>query len=1118
MAVLSILGGDITLYDFDENNQGRLKWTGSPTGKRSYLEVYSATLKEMDNSGNMDQGVPFRAVTPTQYEIRGKTGSPWFIDDETIEHLTGASCFTNGWVSGTDEFILIIGADFNTAFSDADIGRTIVGGTTGDTGTLLDFNSARGLLWIRPDDPSNTGDEFDDPDEAYSIQNDGFTLAFNVSDPGGSPTWTDETANANSPGNGDWAIFPASEATGDYAAFGFSQEFSKLIFDNANGTAGVGGTVAWEYWNGSAWTALTGLTDGTSGFTASVADGQEVTWTAPTDWATTSLNSSAQLYWVRARVTGTYSTNPTYDQGFVGGQGAGNFARHGRHGEASVAGESGWAGLTSKGPIQPNSKAYIYMEDPDKPSGSQQTVRVVSTKGTDSWWPQEGHLDILVKTKEADSIIGPNPDFPTEAVATLLMRHYTNLYSHSIEARLGTGGGETVGVFSTADDTNFSDGYRSFTTDAETGGGWSSSDVGTVIQEQGNTDNKAIITSVTGTGPNYTVQYYPIYTGEDFADNDVIEDEAQTKTMTLDTTPIDVNAATVAITPTFGDTTENINNGNGARPYSIRTNPASTALSVIYPRWQYLVRRLSNTQLLGENGEEYLGNELQVEYNSQAGGNFVEGRKVYDQSTDAEGIIVADHDDGATGDLILKRVRGTFTDTNTISHSPSATQTLGHAASYDDSAGTFTDETSDAQSPGGADVNVLGDQNDVFYIAAAEPFETVTVDIATSGVLGSATGQWQYWNGSSWVSLEGEPNFSDGTSDFTAAPGNSDLVFAPPLDWTARSVNNSAVLYHIRWIVQTANMTTPAVLNQISIADGVTATINGVPRTIVPVAAAPFGTFAGGKAFLAPGHCLTTANLVGADAQAYQLIDDDGNTQIPPNTVTMTVDNLAIGDSVFAARRNGNDIIKDQFQIDSGNNLGDTTVVVDTSIPTDNPTNANSKVYVVSLSNEEHRYRYASYSGVTFTLATASTGTATAGSNLTTITDAGATFVTDGVEPGDMVRNTTDGVSYSRVVTVDSETSLTVTDNGTSWSSQGYSVNTLVENYPVGQNSYVPIIERIADGTSESNSFVFGSSFDIKTVVRRSGLANPILPFEQDTTLSGTLTVTTIRNSDDIIT
>ena len=1267
MAVLALLGGDITIYDFSENRRGHIKWTGAATGTRTLREVYSAVQKSFDDQGNMDQPSPIRAVTPTQYRIEGTQDKPYFIDDETAEHLKGGSLFSSGWISGTTKYIKVIGANFATAFSADDIGRTLLGATTGDTATLLDYNSARGLLWIRPDDPvQTTGDDFDHPTESYSIRNDAAAKVWQVDITG--PTFVDETTDFNSAANADYLPFPAAEDVGDYAAWGFAQPFSKLVFDYANGTAGTDGVVVWEYWDGTAWTAVAGLTDATAGFTTAVADGLAVTWTAPTNWATTSLNGSAQLYYIRARITTVYTVNPILDQGFVGGQGAGAFQVHARHGGGAQGGEAAWAGITSIGAIQENTKAYIFQEAPNAPAGSGKEIKVVATKGTSEWWNQEGHIDILLKTKEAGSIFGVLPGAST-SVATFLMRQFTKTYSHFVSTALGTAGGETVVPFGTGTDLNVTAGYRQLVTNAETGAGWTSADVGAVVQKRGTqtaltkvfqvdaspetfvdetadansagaadflpfpateatgdyvafgyttkfnkieidyaggtagtvgvvvweywsgaawsalthvcdgttsftaatgdgklvvflepldwattslnssaplyfvrarittvytvnpvldqafvypiTNNKAILTSVTGTGPNYTMQYYLVGLGTAFLTTEVIEHEYTNKSVTLNGNPTDVNSAALAITPTFGATTENINNGSGARPYSVRVNPASNLLTLVYPRLQYLTRRFSQTALQGQVGEEYLGNELQIEYTSQAGGNFAEGQFVYSQNSDAVGIITADHDDGTTGDLILKAVRGTFTAADTISDSPDATQTLGTALRVEASPFSIVDETADATSAGGADVLPLPaseDVGDYFVIGAAKPFARVIIDIATSGTDG--VGTWEYWNGGTWVTLETVANFSDGTTDLKAAPGAQNLDFYPPVTWEKHTLVDGTAsygpFYMIRFRVTTVYTINP-VIDQVSIEDLVTATIASAPRVIVPVASAPFGTFAGGKLFGAPGVTLTTANLDGTDTQAYQLIDDDGTTQIPPNTVTATVSNLVAGDTVAIYRRTSNDINKTQFTLAASNDLGDAAVIVSTTIPTDNPT-TNGKVRIISQSNQEHRYRYTSYTSATFTLAAASAGTCTAASTLTTLIRAAGSFITDGVEQGDVVRNTTDNVSYSAVVSVDSATQLTVTSSGVTWLSKDFSVNTLVENYPSGQNAYVPILEVEADATTESSSFIFTASFDIRVVVRRSDDSNPILPYTSDTSLTGTSTFPAQRNSDDIIT
>jgi len=106
---------------------------------------------------------------------------------------------------------------------------------------------------------------------------------------------TEETKDANGSANADWTVFPASEAIGDYVAFGHTGTFTQLKFDYANGTAGVGGAVSWEFWNGTDWTALSGVTDGTTGFTVAVGDAKTVTWTLPTTWATTTISSDEEL-------------------------------------------------------------------------------------------------------------------------------------------------------------------------------------------------------------------------------------------------------------------------------------------------------------------------------------------------------------------------------------------------------------------------------------------------------------------------------------------------------------------------------------------------------------------------------------------------------------------------------------------------------------------------------------------------------------------------------------------------------------------------------------------------------------------------------------------------------
>ena len=132
-------------------------------------------------------------------------------------------------------------------------------------------------------------------DVLIRARNQGLAMAA-IADDGG--TQTDETAEANSSSTNDMILTPAVPVVGDAYYFGHNEDFSRLKVWVS--TVGVNQTITWEYWNG-AWTALSGVVDGTSSFTA--AGDKIVTWTAPSDWADTTVNSQGPYKYVRARVS-----------------------------------------------------------------------------------------------------------------------------------------------------------------------------------------------------------------------------------------------------------------------------------------------------------------------------------------------------------------------------------------------------------------------------------------------------------------------------------------------------------------------------------------------------------------------------------------------------------------------------------------------------------------------------------------------------------------------------------------------------------------------------------------------------------------------------------------------
>ena len=150
------------------------------------------------------------------------------------------------------------------------------------------------------------------------VSRDDVARLYQVDDTPTDNAFVEETTDANDAGEGDVTLFPSSEAVGDYVAIGYASRFDRIIVDGLGGTAGVAGVVVWEYWDGAAWRELAGVVDETSGFTAAVADGLVVSWDVPANWATLSLNSTTAVYYVRARITTVYTTNPVVDQVFIG--------------------------------------------------------------------------------------------------------------------------------------------------------------------------------------------------------------------------------------------------------------------------------------------------------------------------------------------------------------------------------------------------------------------------------------------------------------------------------------------------------------------------------------------------------------------------------------------------------------------------------------------------------------------------------------------------------------------------------------------------------------------------------------------------------------------------------
>ena len=113
---------------------------------------------------------------------------------------------------------------------------------------------------------------------------------------------------------------------------------------------------------------------------------------------------------------------------------------------------------------------------------------------------------------------------------------------------------------------------------------------------------------------------------------------------------------------------------------------------------------------------------------------------------------------------------------------------------------------------------------------------------------------------------------------------------------------------------------------------------------------APFGTFAGGTFFGARGVWLTNYAVA-----SFQLIDADGDTQIPPNYKKATIahDNLS-GCKILIAERSGSTIIKNQYVVQSKTS---NTITMTGNI------NANKAPQAGVCRNGDIQYAYTSFAG-----------------------------------------------------------------------------------------------------------------------------------------------------------
>jgi len=286
--------------------------------------------------------------------------------------------------------------------------------------------------------------------------------------------------------------------------------------------------------------------------------------------------------------------------------------------------------------------------------------------------------------------------------------------------------------------------------------------------------------------------------------------------------------------------------------------------------------------------------------------------------------------------------------------------------------------------------------------------------------------------------------------------------------------------------------------------------------------ASPFGTFTGTQIFGARG--ILFKNLHSSDTQAYILTSDEGTLRVPPNTVALLVSNTVAGDTVYAARDTGvaGVIDKDQFGGCAVTAISAKSISVSGTIDNEIPIAGWVRVIAVD-EQQEHHYKYDSATkgaGGSFTLTDITASTATAGTSETALVDTSGNFVSEGVEPGMLIRNENEGGIYEVVSVTDGQNLVIQYLYGTTGFSSGdtYTINETIHAYDTNDNIHDLILDVRATGTTINNTFIKTLSADFGIVVHvRKGKS--ILPFAQNVTVQDNgASVTVVRTDDTIAT
>jgi hypothetical protein len=369
----------------------------------------------------------------------------------------------------------------------------------------------------------------------------------------------------------------------------------------------------------------------------------------------TKTGTDTGVVWVRPVSTGdTFATTGAYT--VTTSTASGNMLA------ASQTGEAIWANIFTLGTVSGDTEIYIgqvndYSGSPDSPA---------ALRNITQWWDSDvtfggnvdaGHVDLLLKIQEVDTLIDSGIVAPNA-------RQFTETYDFF---PITLAGGRNAVPISMGDDLNNPTGYRTAVTGAFTSGPFTA---GEVIS-QSTVGFKGILTDQVA---DTSVEFYlvgkdltALSSGVAFQGED--SGAQATASSIADTTNGPAEAQGMSFT--FGFTNQDINNGAGSRPYSVIFDVNSNPLDEAYERAKYVTRRGETATLNGQEGQFYRGiGTLGFNYDTASIDPPFNEAETVTSTGGFSGVITSRHDTGVNvGYIVVRSARGTLANNDVLTGS-----------------------------------------------------------------------------------------------------------------------------------------------------------------------------------------------------------------------------------------------------------------------------------------------------------------------------------------------------------------------------------------------------------------------------------------------------------------